>query len=209
MILWRSIEIFHFFHFNSNPRFPPFLLYVRWKSGVTFVRRCFRDGYLQWWPDRSRQFNIQCASSGRKKIDYFTGLLFWPHSCSKCPFNCSFFGGRPKATFSLAYLVHNLTPSVEDEIILHWPKTTSSANDLVQNFQWQTSRPFQCPRSMACHIQPFQWYVCIFKIWWQTTFDRFINNLCGIPNSENVSKIGTFLSVFTVRWHSSLQYSYT
>ena len=25
------------------PRFPPFLLYVRWKSGVTFVRRCFRD----------------------------------------------------------------------------------------------------------------------------------------------------------------------
>ena len=24
--------------------FPPFLLYVRWKSGVTFVRRCFCDG---------------------------------------------------------------------------------------------------------------------------------------------------------------------
>ena len=28
---------------DSDPRFPPFLLYVRWKSGVTFVRRCFRD----------------------------------------------------------------------------------------------------------------------------------------------------------------------
>ena len=31
------------YHFDSDPRFPPFLLYVRWKSGVTFVRRCFRD----------------------------------------------------------------------------------------------------------------------------------------------------------------------
>ena len=40
MILWRS---FHFLSFNTNPRFPPFLLYVRCKSGVTFVRRCFRD----------------------------------------------------------------------------------------------------------------------------------------------------------------------
>ena len=27
----------------STPDFPPFLLYVRWNSGVTFVRRCFRD----------------------------------------------------------------------------------------------------------------------------------------------------------------------
>ena len=32
-----------FYHFDSDPRFPPFLLCVRWKSGVTFVRRCFRD----------------------------------------------------------------------------------------------------------------------------------------------------------------------
>ena len=40
MILWRN---FHFLSFNTNPRFPPFLLYVRCKSGVTFVRRCFRD----------------------------------------------------------------------------------------------------------------------------------------------------------------------
>ena len=43
MILWTKIEIIHFYHFDSVPRFPPFLLYVRWKSGVTFVRRCFRD----------------------------------------------------------------------------------------------------------------------------------------------------------------------
>ena len=32
-----------FYHFDSNPRFPPFLLYVRCKFGITFVRRCFRD----------------------------------------------------------------------------------------------------------------------------------------------------------------------
>ena len=28
-------------HFDTNPRFLPF--YARWKSGVTFVLRCFRD----------------------------------------------------------------------------------------------------------------------------------------------------------------------
>ena len=40
------MNIIHFFHFDSDPRFPPFLQYVRLKSGVTFVRRCFRDGFL-------------------------------------------------------------------------------------------------------------------------------------------------------------------
>ena len=40
MILWRN---YHFLSFNTNPRFPPFLLYARCKSGVIFVRRCFRD----------------------------------------------------------------------------------------------------------------------------------------------------------------------
>ena len=40
------MRIIHFYHFDSDPRFLPFLLYVRWKSGVTFVRSCFRDeGY--------------------------------------------------------------------------------------------------------------------------------------------------------------------
>ena len=38
------MKIIHFYHFDSDPGFPSFLLYVRWKSGVTFVRRCFRDG---------------------------------------------------------------------------------------------------------------------------------------------------------------------
>ena len=32
-----------FFIFNTNSRFPPFLLYLRCKSGVTFLRRSFRD----------------------------------------------------------------------------------------------------------------------------------------------------------------------
>ena len=31
-----------------TPRVPPFLLNVRWKSGVTFVRICFRDEGLQY-----------------------------------------------------------------------------------------------------------------------------------------------------------------
>ena len=43
IILWRNIENFTFYHFYSDPKFHPFLLPVRWKSGVTFVRRCFRD----------------------------------------------------------------------------------------------------------------------------------------------------------------------
>ena len=38
---YRNFSLF--FHFDSDPRFSPFLLYVRWKFGVTFVRRCFRD----------------------------------------------------------------------------------------------------------------------------------------------------------------------
>ena len=43
MIYGEILKILHFYHFDSDPRFPPFLLYVRWKSGDTFVRRCFRD----------------------------------------------------------------------------------------------------------------------------------------------------------------------
>ena len=43
MILWRNIENYPFFFLIPTPDFPHFLLYVKWKSGVTFVRRCFRD----------------------------------------------------------------------------------------------------------------------------------------------------------------------
>ena len=37
------MKIITFYQFDTNPRFPPFLLYVRCKFGVTFVQRCFRD----------------------------------------------------------------------------------------------------------------------------------------------------------------------
>ena len=37
MILWRNIENYDFLSFDSCPRFCKFLLYVRCKSGVTFV----------------------------------------------------------------------------------------------------------------------------------------------------------------------------
>ena len=35
-----------FISFNTNPRFPPFLLYVRCKLGITFVRRCTLDVWV-------------------------------------------------------------------------------------------------------------------------------------------------------------------
>ena len=47
MIYGEISKIFTFSQFDSDPRFPLFLLYVRWKSGVTFVRRCFRDDRYQ------------------------------------------------------------------------------------------------------------------------------------------------------------------
>ena len=47
MILFGEISILFLYHFHSDHRFPPFLLYVRWKSGVTFVRRCFRDDLVE------------------------------------------------------------------------------------------------------------------------------------------------------------------
>ena len=50
MILWRISKFFTFYHFDFDPRFPPFLLYVRWKSRVTFVRRCFRDEVKSSYP---------------------------------------------------------------------------------------------------------------------------------------------------------------
>ena len=42
MTLWRNIEIKHFLSFYHQTS--PILLYARCKSGVTFVRRCFREG---------------------------------------------------------------------------------------------------------------------------------------------------------------------
>ena len=41
------MEKFQLFIVLIPTRFPPFLPYVRCKSGVTFLRRCFRDLLLQ------------------------------------------------------------------------------------------------------------------------------------------------------------------
>ena len=57
MILWRNIENYPFYHFDSDPRFPPFLLYVKWESGFTFVRRCFRDAVAFAHSEDSDQHN--------------------------------------------------------------------------------------------------------------------------------------------------------
>ena len=66
MILWTNIENCPFYHFESDPRFPPFLLYVRWKSGVTFVRRYFRDEIF----DFAGKIDIQAEEPGiRQNIE--------------------------------------------------------------------------------------------------------------------------------------------
>ena len=77
MMLCRNIKIFHFYHFDSDPRFPPFLLYVRWKSGVTFVRRCFRDVFTvrltSWYNiiSTSSYVYAQKTSELLNQIDYY------------------------------------------------------------------------------------------------------------------------------------------
>ena len=63
------MKIITFYHFDTDPRFSPFLLYVRCKPGVTFVRRCFRDAYilnglrntqwLRWSECAGAQFDIK------------------------------------------------------------------------------------------------------------------------------------------------------
>ena len=44
--------------FNTNPRFPLLLLYVRCKSRVTFVQRCFRDVIASLLPDKHQQHSF-------------------------------------------------------------------------------------------------------------------------------------------------------
>ena len=65
------MKIIHFYHFDSDPRFPPFLLYVRWKSGVTFVKRCFGDEFSSWFD----YFYSNSISISFKLINHFIGKL--------------------------------------------------------------------------------------------------------------------------------------
>ena len=68
MILWRNN---HFYCFNINPRFPPFLLYVMCKSGVTFVRRCFRDNNQYVRHQKSRILEIYAPRHGEPYKIFF------------------------------------------------------------------------------------------------------------------------------------------
>ena len=48
MILWRNIENYPFLSFLiPTPDFPHFYYMLGGKSGVAFVRKCFRDAHLQ------------------------------------------------------------------------------------------------------------------------------------------------------------------
>ena len=63
------LKSFTFYNFDSGPRFPLSLLYVRWKSGVTFVRRRFRDvifyNLVMVFPDTSLEiFSFPAKSHG-------------------------------------------------------------------------------------------------------------------------------------------------
>ena len=48
------MKIIHFYHFDSDPRFPPFLLYFRWKSWEMFLD-VKKTGFLE-------SANVVCSS---------------------------------------------------------------------------------------------------------------------------------------------------
>ena len=61
------------FIFNTNPRFPPFLLYVRCKSGVTCIRRSFRDVPH----DRHFAFNINLLFLDLTYVGSMSSVFFF------------------------------------------------------------------------------------------------------------------------------------
>ena len=112
MVLWRN---FHFLSFNTNPRFPPFLLYVRCKSGVTFVWRCFRHGFV---------FYIVCDSfkrrAGISSINK-TGACY-TEMCSSTIYQLNI--NQPKQFFSTNEGVHLHVQILLLHVRLHTVKTT-------------------------------------------------------------------------------------
>ena len=64
-----------------TPDFPPFLLYVRCKCGVTFVRRCFRD-------EEQVQSEVKpLHTASASKVLPITGMVhvvFYPDFNFKC-----------------------------------------------------------------------------------------------------------------------------
>ena len=112
MNLWRNIEIVLFYHFDSDPRFPPFLLYVRWKSGVTFVRRCFRDVNLCTLALQTLDCHVLSGNNNHNKFILFqrqrrreyinckVTLLYLEIKASSC-FHSFFFSKAITCTISL------------------------------------------------------------------------------------------------------------
>ena len=65
-------------HSSINPRFPPFLLYVRRKSGVNFIQRSFRDVtiFVLYYSDLySKGLGALSAVSGLFSIFFKTLLI--------------------------------------------------------------------------------------------------------------------------------------
>ena len=72
----------HFYHFDSDPRIPPFTLYVRWKSGVTFVWRYFRDGNLVCYDDAEETVNpVYYANTPMQYTTIFTDVKMTIFNC--------------------------------------------------------------------------------------------------------------------------------
>ena len=71
MILWRNIEKkITFYHFNSDPRFPTFLLHVRCKSGALL------DGVVSLMSKSNRK--IDCIFYD-EILKIITKLMFMKH----------------------------------------------------------------------------------------------------------------------------------
>ena len=68
------MKIITFYQFDTctNPRFPPFLLYVRCKFRVTFVRRCFRYGPGYEGDEQFCRFNSRYYNSRNIVVDLVT-----------------------------------------------------------------------------------------------------------------------------------------
>ena len=79
------MKIIHFYYFDSDPRFPPFLLYVMWKSRVNFVRRCFRDVFTRLFePYNLNMYGLYLYGyvTFKRTFQYYVGSLLL-HMCVK------------------------------------------------------------------------------------------------------------------------------
>ena len=88
------MKIIHFYYFDSDPRFPPFLLYVRWKSGVTFVWRCFRDVSNNHHANKPVQFRPPPPFYSKTRV--YRGIHYFPNFAQNT--ECKYLLERPNLT---------------------------------------------------------------------------------------------------------------